>query len=92
MFTVPLKPAGTTFQMKVWGELTKIPYGETASYKDIAARIGSHKAVRAVGGANHRNPIIIMVPCHRVIGSSGGLVGFGGGLWRKEFLLDLEKK
>ncbi|MCL2664884.1 MAG: methylated-DNA--[protein]-cysteine S-methyltransferase [Defluviitaleaceae bacterium] len=91
-FTVSVKPQGTAFQMHVWDELLKIPYGETVSYKKIAERINNPNAVRAVGGANNKNPIMILVPCHRVIGASGSLVGFGGGLWRKKYLLDLEKE
>ena len=91
-FTVPLKPAGTPFRMKVWEALQTIPYGGTISYKQLAERIDNPKAIRAVGGANHHNPISIIIPCHRVIGASGKLVGYGGGLNVKEFLLELEKK
>jgi len=91
-FTVPLRPAGTAFRMKVWEALQTIPYGETISYKELANRIGNPKAIRAVGGANHHNPISIIIPCHRVIGASGKLVGYGGGLNVKEFLLEHEKK
>lgn len=83
-------PGGTPFQRKVWQELLNIPYGEVRSYKDIARAIGMPKAVRAVGGANNKNPISIIVPCHRVIGSNGALVGYGGGLDKKEYLLKLE--
>ena len=86
-FDLRLRPDGTEFQRKVLDELQKIPYGTTASYGDIAKRIGNPKAVRAVGAANGRNPIPIIIPCHRVIGSSGDLVGFGGGLPPKEALL-----
>lgn len=89
-FTVPLSPAGTAFRTKVWEALQTIPYGETISYKELAHRIDNPKAIRAVGGANHHNPISIVIPCHRVIGSSGKLVGYGGGLGVKEFLLELE--
>jgi methylated-DNA-[protein]-cysteine S-methyltransferase len=89
-FTVPIAPTGTPFQQRVWIELTRIPYGETRSYGQLAAAIGNPSAVRAVGGANGRNPISIIVPCHRVIGSNGTLVGYGGGLKRKRILLDLE--
>ncbi len=89
-FDLPLKPTGTEFQLEVLEELKKIPYGTTASYSDIAARIGRPKAVRAVGAANGRNPLPIVIPCHRVIGSSGDLTGFGGGLKTKEALLRLE--
>ena len=90
-FDLPVNPAGTEFQKRVWRELRRIPYGETRSYGDIAAEIGSPKAVRAVGGANHNNPIIIVIPCHRVIYKSGALGGFGCGLDVKQYLLDLEK-
>ena len=90
-FDLPLNPKGTDFQKKVWCELTKIPYGETKSYKQIAESIGSPKACRAVGLANNRNPIAVVIPCHRVIGSSGNLIGYAGGLHRKEFLLNLEQ-
>lgn len=89
-FDLPLRPDGTAFQLAVLDELKKIPYGTTASYRDIAERIGRPKAVRAVGAANGRNPIPIIIPCHRVIGSSGDLTGFGGGLATKEALLRLE--
>jgi O-6-methylguanine DNA methyltransferase len=89
-FELPLDLRGTEFQMKVWRALTKIPFGQTRSYKEIAEAVGSPKAVRAVGGANNRNPISIIVPCHRVIGSDGALVGYGGGLDIKTSLLKLE--
>ncbi len=89
-FDLPLSLAGTEFQLRVLDELRRIPYGETTSYGDIAARIGKPKAMRAVGAANGRNPIPIIVPCHRVIGSSGDLTGFGGGLDAKQALLQLE--
>ena len=89
-FDLPLSLAGTEFQLRVLEELRHIPYGETTSYGDIAARIGKPKAMRAVGAANGRNPIPIIVPCHRVIGSSGDLTGFGGGLDAKQALLRLE--
>ncbi|UKS26489.1 methylated-DNA--[protein]-cysteine S-methyltransferase [Paenibacillus sp. HWE-109] len=82
---------GTDFQKRVWTALLDIPYGKTASYKDIAQAIGSPKAVRAVGGANNKNPIPVIIPCHRVIGASGELVGYGGGLDIKVCLLDLEQ-
>ena len=91
-FSLPLKMRGTEFQRKVWSALREIPYGETCSYKDLATKIGSPKAVRAVGGANHNNPFIIVVPCHRVIGAGGNLVGYGGGLEMKQLLLELERK
>jgi methylated-DNA-[protein]-cysteine S-methyltransferase len=89
-FDLPLDPAGTDFQKRVWLELLKIPYGETRSYSEVAIAVGSPKAVRAVGAANGANPIPIVVPCHRVIGSSGKLTGYGGGLELKKRLLDLE--
>jgi methylated-DNA-[protein]-cysteine S-methyltransferase len=89
-FDLPLKLSGTEFQMSVLHALQQIPYGETTSYSDIAERIGRPKAVRAVGAANGRNPIPIIVPCHRVIGSHGDLTGFGGGRDTKEALLRLE--
>ena len=90
IFSLPLDPAGTPFMLKTWKSLCKIPYGKTASYKDIAIDIGNCKAVRAVGMANNRNPIPIFIPCHRVIGSDGKLVGYGGGLELKRKLLELE--
>lgn len=90
-FTIPLNPIGTQFQTSVWNELSKIPYGEIKSYKDIAIAIGNPHGARAVGGANNKNPISIIIPCHRVIGKSGKLIGYGGGLWRKELLLQFEK-
>ncbi|MDG2376475.1 MAG: methylated-DNA--[protein]-cysteine S-methyltransferase [Woeseiaceae bacterium] len=89
-FDLPLKPTGTEFQLQVLEELQKIHYGTTCSYRDIAERIGRPRAVRAVGAANGRNPIPIIIPCHRVIGASGDLTGFGGGLPTKEALLRLE--
>ena len=91
-FNLPLLKEGTDFQISVWNELLKIPYGETRSYKDIAIAINNEKAVRAVGMANNRNKISIFIPCHRVIGSNKKLVGYGGGLEIKEFLLNLEKR
>ena len=89
-FTIPLLIKGTNFQETVWQELTHIPYGETISYLTLAKRIGNEKAVRAVGLANGSNFISIVIPCHRVIGSNGKLVGYGGDLWRKEWLLKHE--
>jgi methylated-DNA-[protein]-cysteine S-methyltransferase len=86
-FDLPLAPAGTAFQQRVWAELAKMPYGATVSYGEIAERIGNPKAMRAVGLANGRNPISIVIPCHRVIGANGKLVGYGGGLPRKQWLL-----
>lgn len=91
-FDLDLAPGGTPFQRRVWAALQEIPYGETRSYVDIARRIGSAKAVRAVGGANGRNPIAIVIPCHRVIAANGTLGGYGGGLERKETLLGLERR
>ena len=90
-FNLPLDFQGTDFQQQVWRALLTIPYGETRSYKDIALQIGNEKAVRAVGVANGRNPISIIAPCHRVIGSGGALVGFAGGLDKKQILLSLEQ-
>ncbi len=89
-FDLPLDPVGTPFQRAVWAGLERIPYGETRSYGQVALDIGNARSCRAVGMANNRNPISIVVPCHRVIGADGALVGFGGGLDRKRFLLDLE--
>ena len=91
-FDLPLELIGTDFQKKVWTALSEIPYGETRSYKDIAERIGQPKACRAVGGANNKNPISIIIPCHRVIGADSRLVGYGGGLDNKKLLLELERK
>lgn len=91
-FDLPLRPAGTSFQMEVWRELARIPYGETISYGSLASRIGKPKACRAIGAANHANPLPIVIPCHRVIGSGGKMVGYGGGLPVKEALLNLELK
>ena len=91
-FTLPLAPKGTEFQKKVWKALCTIPYGQTRSYGQIAAQIGNPKACRAVGGANNKNPVWIFIPCHRVIGANGSLVGFGGGLYAKEYMLKLEMR
>jgi methylated-DNA-[protein]-cysteine S-methyltransferase len=90
VFKLPLAPRGTPFQLDVWRALRDIPYGETRSYAQIARIIGKPEAIRAVGTANGANPLPIVVPCHRVIGSNGSLTGFGGGLEAKRFLLDLE--
>ncbi len=90
-FRVPLSPSGTRFQLDVYRELLKIPYGETRTYSEIAKAIGSAKAVRAVGSANSKNPIAIVIPCHRVIGRDGSLTGFAGGLEAKRALLQLEQ-
>lgn len=92
VFDLPLSLKGTEFQISVWQALMNIPAGETRSYKDIAEMIGSSKASRAVGMANNRNPIVIIVPCHRVIGKNGSLTGYGGGLAVKQYLLDMEKR
>lgn len=89
-FDIPLHPTGTPFQLKVWEQLREIPYGETISYGALARRVASPNASRAVGLANGRNPIAIIIPCHRVIGANGSLTGYGGGLDRKRFLLGLE--
>lgn len=90
-FTLPLAPEGTAFQQKVWKALQTIPYGEVRTYGQIAAQIGEPKACRAVGMANHNNPVGIIIPCHRVIGANGKLTGYAGGLDKKEKLLQLEK-
>jgi len=90
-FTVPLVYSGTPFQVKVWDALRHIPYGETRSYERLALSIGSPQAQRAVGHANGQNPVAILIPCHRVINKDGKLGGYGGGLWRKQLLLDLER-
>lgn len=91
VFDIPLHPEGTAFQMKAWEGLTTIPYGQTRTYKQMAEYAGSPKGYRAIGLANNKNPISIIIPCHRVIGSDGKLVGFGGGLDKKELLINLEK-
>ncbi len=91
-FDLPLGPVGTEFQQRVWRALLAIPYGQTVAYGQIATQIGSPAASRAVGLANGRNPIGIVVPCHRVVGSTGRLTGYGGGLGRKRFLLDFERE
>lgn len=91
-FDLPLSAAGTAFQNAVWAALTQIPYGETRSYGQIAAAVGNPKASRAVGMANNKNPIAIIVPCHRVVGADGSLTGYGGGLDTKQLLLRLEQK
>lgn len=91
-FDLPLHMEGTAFRMKVWQALCRIPYGETRSYGQLAAMIGQPQACRAVGGANHHNPICIIVPCHRVIGADGSLTGYGEGLDMKQWLLEHERK
>ncbi|HEY5274504.1 MAG TPA: methylated-DNA--[protein]-cysteine S-methyltransferase [Acidimicrobiales bacterium] len=90
-FDLAVAPQGTEFQTTVWATLAEIPYGTTATYGEVAAKVGNAKASRAVGMANNRNPIALIIPCHRVIGASGKLVGYGGGLPAKEFLLNLER-
>lgn len=92
IFTIPLSPSGTAFQMSVWATLRTISYGSTISYADEAKIFGNPKATRAVANANGKNPISILIPCHRVISSNGSIGGYSGGLWRKEFLLSLEKE
>ena len=91
-FDLPLHPRGSDFELAVWHQLTRIPYGETRSYGYVAKAVGEPGGAQAVGAANGRNPIAIVVPCHRVIGADGSLIGFGGGLPRKRFLLDLEQR
>lgn len=91
-FDLPLSPKGTDFQQRVWKELVQIPLGRTSTYLRVSQQLGDRKAIRAVGTANGRNPISIIVPCHRVIGSDGSLTGYAGGLWRKRWLLEHEQK
>jgi methylated-DNA-[protein]-cysteine S-methyltransferase len=91
-FDLELQPKGTPFQQKVWKELLQIPYGETITYFELSKRLGDTKAIRAVGTANGRNPIAIIIPCHRVIGAGNKLTGYAGGIWRKKSLLELEMK
>lgn len=91
-FDLPLALRGTEFQMSVWRELESIPAGQTRSYKDIAVKIGNPRSCRAVGMANNRNPIAIIIPCHRVIGKNGNLTGYAGGITAKQYLLELEKR
>lgn len=90
-FDLPLHAQGTAFQQSVWRQLQAIPYGQLASYKDVAQAVDNPKGVRAVGMANNRNPISIVIPCHRVVGSNGSLTGYGGGLDKKEWLIELEQ-
>ncbi len=90
-FNLPLQPNGTTFQRHVWDELLKIPYGKTISYLKLAQQLGDEKSIRAAASANGKNPIVVIIPCHRVIGSHGEMVGYGGGIRRKEWLLAHEK-
>ena len=89
-FTFPLNPSGTDFQKKVWDELLHIPFGKTCSYLDLSKKLGDVKAIRAVASANGKNPLWIVIPCHRVIGTDGSLTGYAGGLWRKKWLLEHE--
>lgn len=89
-FTFKLNPKGTEFQQKVWQELLHIPFGKTMSYLELSKKLGDVKAIRAVASANGKNPLWIVVPCHRVIGTDGSLTGYAGGLWRKKWLLELE--
>lgn len=89
-FSVKVKPEGTPFQKKVWKQLQKIKYGDTTSYLDLSKKLGDKKAIRAVGYANGKNPVAIIIPCHRVIGATGKLTGYAGGLWRKQWLLKHE--
>ena len=91
LFDLKLDPQGTDFQRRVWEALVRIPYGQTTSYGRIAVSLGNGRSVRAVGAANGRNPIPIIIPCHRVVGAGGDLIGYGGGLWRKKWLLDHEQ-
>lgn len=92
VFDLPLAPHGTDFQLKVWKELREIPFGQTVSYQELAERCGNQKAYRAVGQANNRNPIAIIIPCHRVIGKNGDLTGYAGGVDIKQFLLEHERR
>jgi methylated-DNA-[protein]-cysteine S-methyltransferase len=90
-FSVPLAPQGTEFQVQVWNKLVAIPFGRKVSYTGLATQLGDRNKLRAVGGANHVNPIAILIPCHRVVGADRSLVGYGGGLWRKRWLLEHEQ-
>lgn len=91
-FSLPFDLSGTEFQKKVWHRLLKIPFGKTISYMQVALDLGDVKSIRAVGTANGKNPVAVIIPCHRVIGSNGSLVGYGGGLWRKKWLIEFESK
>ncbi len=91
VFDLPLNPQGTDFQKRVWQELLKVPYGRTVSYLDLSRRLGDEKAIRAVAAANGKNPIWLIIPCHRIIGTDGSLTGYAGGLWRKKWLIEYEK-
>lgn len=90
-FDFPLNPQGTDFQKRVWEELLNVPFGRTMSYLELSRRLGDEKAIRAVAAANGKNPIWLVVPCHRIIGSDGSLTGYAGGLWRKKWLIEFEK-
>lgn len=90
VFTIKLNPAGSDFQKKVWGELLNIPFGKRTTYMKQTMKLGSEKAIRAVAGANGKNPVWIVIPCHRVVGADGSLTGYAGGLWRKKWLLEHE--
>lgn len=91
-FTIPIHMTGTNFQQNVWEELEKIPFGKTCNYEDLAKKLGDIKVIRAAAAANGKNPLAIIVPCHRVIGKDGSLTGYSGGLWRKKWLLDFEQR
>ena len=91
-FEIKLNPQGTTFQKKVWKALVEIPFGKTLSYLELSRKLGDEKAIRAVASANGKNPLWIVIPCHRVIGTDGSLTGYAGGLWRKEWLLNHERE
>ncbi|WP_298352156.1 methylated-DNA--[protein]-cysteine S-methyltransferase [Runella sp.] len=91
VFDLKLNPKGTEFQKRVWEELLNVPFGRTMSYLELSRRIGDEKAIRAVAAANGKNPIWLIVPCHRIIGSDGSLTGYAGGLWRKKWLIEFEK-
>lgn len=91
VFDLPLNPQGTDFQKRVWDELLKVPFGRTVSYLELSRRLGDEKAIRAVAAANGKNPIWLIIPCHRIIGSDGSLTGYAGGLWRKKWLIEFEK-
>jgi methylated-DNA-[protein]-cysteine S-methyltransferase len=92
VFSLKLDLRGTAFQKQIWAKLLQVKFGRTTTYKALAEAVGRPAATRAVGGANHRNPVSIIVPCHRVVGSDGRLTGYGGGLWRKEWLLRHERR
>lgn len=91
VFDLKLNPKGTDFQKRVWEELLNVPFGRTMSYLDLSRRLGDEKAIRAVAAANGKNPIWLIIPCHRIIGSDGSLTGYAGGLWRKKWLIEFEK-